>query len=501
MTELVTWCWQGLVVAGAVRLMVPRLPRLSASTRHVIWWTALGLVLALPWLSSDAPFEPAFGRVPGGAAAGPIGIPLTLPPSWVVATVLVLWAGRTLWLVRQIVSSLRAIGTLKRGSTPFDAARERRLPLWRTMRTAGRRCALRISEQAEGACAVGFRRPAILIPRSLAEGLSDEQLDLVIAHERAHLVRYDDWLRLLQCSVGAVLGLHPAVWLIGRQIDLERETACDDHVVAQTGAPRVYADCLTRAATLLLSRRPMSGVLVAAVTGGAPRLHTRISRLLDRHGNRTPRIGRMSLGVAALALAVGGVALGQMPPLVTFVDAQVVQIPDVPRPASILGPILSPTTTAPAEPPTTQPRRPPSPTASGNPGPRIPGPELASPARVGPSDVPPAYSIATNRTTPDVIDARPPAMAMLFALRAELPTPVPLTAIAPFAVPEPAAAMADDGGEWSEVGADMARAGVSIGKVTQDVGVSVGTTTQRMGEAVGRWFARAGGIAGRPSSR
>ena len=77
-------------------------------------------------------------------------------------------------------------------------------------------------------------------------------------HEHAHLARYDDWLRMLQSTVTAFCGLHPAVHFISTRIDLEREAACDDRVVSQTGAADRYASCLANAADLARKRQPLS---------------------------------------------------------------------------------------------------------------------------------------------------------------------------------------------------------------------------------------------------
>ena len=69
-------------------------------------------------------------------------------------------------------------------------------------------------------------------------------------HEYAHLARYDDWLQLFQAIARAVGGLHPAVGWLSRRIDLDREAACDDYVVARTGAARQYASALLEAAVV-----------------------------------------------------------------------------------------------------------------------------------------------------------------------------------------------------------------------------------------------------------
>jgi hypothetical protein len=48
MAWLLTWLWQGVAIALVVSLLLRTARRLNASTQHVIWWTTLVVVLALP---------------------------------------------------------------------------------------------------------------------------------------------------------------------------------------------------------------------------------------------------------------------------------------------------------------------------------------------------------------------------------------------------------------------------------------------------------------------
>lgn len=136
-------------------------------------------------------------------------------------------------------------------------------------------------------------------------------------HELAHLARFDDWLRLLQRFVLAAAGLHPAVRWISRQIDVEREAACDRLVVEQVGDSHGYARALTAVAELTAGVRRTAPLVApgAVVPGGG--LHARVVRLLRDEMVPSPRRVRATAvaSLATLALAVSGVAA--LPPLVT----------------------------------------------------------------------------------------------------------------------------------------------------------------------------------------
>ena len=72
---------------------------------------------------------------------------------------------------------------------------------------------------------VGWFRPVVLIPLSAMSGLSVEQFDAIIAHELAHIHRYDALVNLFQIAVETVLFYHPAVWWVNRLFGRSVKTA------------------------------------------------------------------------------------------------------------------------------------------------------------------------------------------------------------------------------------------------------------------------------------
>ena len=62
---------------------------------------------------------------------------------------------------------------------------------------------------------IGIWKPVLLWPRHLTEGLSDTQIETVLAHEVCHIVRRDNLLASVQMFVNAVFWFHPVVWWIG----------------------------------------------------------------------------------------------------------------------------------------------------------------------------------------------------------------------------------------------------------------------------------------------
>jgi len=184
MTLILTWLWQGLVIAWTIQAAVWTMPRLNAATRHAIWWLALAAVLAIPAAHGMAAIAasqfPAadLASLNGNAVNADARLMLPAIPAAIVAWAAAFWAMRAALGILQIAASYRALGRLKRAASPFDRSREARLALWVAARAGGHRSAeLRISDGIAGACAVGFGRPVILISRFVADSLGDESLD------------------------------------------------------------------------------------------------------------------------------------------------------------------------------------------------------------------------------------------------------------------------------------------------------------------------------------
>jgi len=142
---------------------------------------------------------------------------------------------------------------------------------------------------------IGWLRPVILLPASALTGLSAEQLEALLAHELAHIRRYDYLVNLLQTTIETLFFYHPAVWWVSTQVRQEREHCCDDLAVAACGDVLTYA----RALTALEQLRGSEPQLAVAASGGS--LLVRIQRLLR---GRAPALYGFESGLAGfIALA------------------------------------------------------------------------------------------------------------------------------------------------------------------------------------------------------
>ncbi|MHC4181121.1 MAG: M56 family metallopeptidase, partial [Planctomycetota bacterium] len=150
---------------------------------------------------------------------------------------------------------------------------------------------------------VGVLKPAILLPVSLASGLSPKQITVVVTHELIHIRRRDHLVNLLQRMIEAALFFHPAVWYVSRQIAVEREHCCDDLVVAGGEEPARYAELLVRMGELSDRAARRVPAAAVAVSGGRPsRLRMRILRLVD--GSRDPQFRLTGIGALAVTITL-----------------------------------------------------------------------------------------------------------------------------------------------------------------------------------------------------
>jgi beta-lactamase regulating signal transducer with metallopeptidase domain len=75
---------------------------------------------------------------------------------------------------------------------------------------------------------VGAWRPRIVLPEFLVAEATDPALRHVLAHELAHLRRGDLWTNWLLLAARALHWFNPLAWWVVRQMQAEREMACDE---------------------------------------------------------------------------------------------------------------------------------------------------------------------------------------------------------------------------------------------------------------------------------
>ena len=319
---------EGLLIASCAWLLLRLMGRQNAGTRFAVWLVALAGVVALPVLGG-------LGSVPQ-ALPTPMAhthLAIVVPAFWAVAF-FVFWISLAVLALTRVVLGLWQVRQFRRSCTEIPVT-ELDPTLQSLLAETNRPVRLLVSDKARVPAALGFRNPAIVFPAWALRDLTAAQLRPILIHELAHLRRHDDWTNLLQKSVRAILFYHPAVWWIDARLSLEREMACDDAVLAATGNPRAYAECLIDLLERGCARRGWT--MVQAAVARARDASLRIARILRVGTSATTRVGRTALAVAAsLSIACAGLALC-MPRIVEFVPVNANPAAQVTRPLNNTG--------------------------------------------------------------------------------------------------------------------------------------------------------------------
>lgn len=314
MAHAATSLVEGLPLAAAAWLVLRVTGTRNAGVRFAVWFSALLVIAGLFAVRGSA------------AAAAPSRLPEIIVPSRWAQYLLYGWSWFALLGLARVAAGLWRLRQLRRSAIPLDPATMSPAAQsnLRALNSA-RRASICVSDDVRVPTAIGFVRPAVLLPAWTLKALSPDELDIVLLHEFAHLRRWDDWTNLAQKIIRALLFFHPAVWWIDNRLSLEREMSCDDLVLAHSNSPHRYARCLVTLAEQSFLRRPVA--LAQAAVARMKHTAERISKILD--GAERPLIPAWKPAVGAFAIFVlmSTVALEHTPQLVGFEDAA--------RPASI----------------------------------------------------------------------------------------------------------------------------------------------------------------------
>jgi beta-lactamase regulating signal transducer with metallopeptidase domain len=245
--------------------------------------------------------------------------PLALVGLWIAICALMSW---------RVARSYRAVFRLRGRLEP--APSEQRGHVERLASLFGIKRPVRAftSGQVAMPMTIGSLKPLVILPTDLADDLSQSEFESVVAHELAHVKRWDYLTNMLQRGVQAYLFFHPAVWFICKQLTIERELACDDWAV-KTCEPRRYASCLTKLVEALNESKPHRLQRVAAtgiggIVFGKHVISRRVEMILNRDRNSTTAVSKpallyavglvvMFVVVCSLISPVIAVPLGQNP--------------------------------------------------------------------------------------------------------------------------------------------------------------------------------------------
>jgi beta-lactamase regulating signal transducer with metallopeptidase domain len=95
----------------------------------------------------------------------------------------------------------------------------------------GHKIKLGISSVIDTPISFGWIEPIILLPIALVNQLTVKELESIILHEWAHILRNDYLINIITSLIQVILFFNPFTYLFNKEISLQREIACDCYVI------------------------------------------------------------------------------------------------------------------------------------------------------------------------------------------------------------------------------------------------------------------------------
>ena len=211
-----------------------------------------------------------------------------------------------IWLLGLLAGFFRLMGHLSYSRSLRTRMNFEVDPYWSDLldqlcRKAGFQKPLALLESAlvRSPLTIGWLKPAILFPIGVINKLSEQEVEAILAHELAHIVRHDYLFNLLQSFTETLFYYHPAVWWLSAQVRNEREHACDDLAIQWLGDNRlVYAKSLV--AMQEMAFFPQTQSLLAFAGNNRGQLLQRVQRLFSP---QTFKLNIMEKWIATLLVA------------------------------------------------------------------------------------------------------------------------------------------------------------------------------------------------------
>lgn len=303
-----------LLIAGVVAFAMRRS---SASRRHLVWLAALAGLLLVPvaqvrlpnWqlpadqapvvtqLLAPTVLQPIV-QAPGKHAlfgVSPVFTPRApapqTPPFDYVAVIQVAWMLGCLGFLAWTAFGLFMVWLVVRSGKRSDLAES-------ICQAAAPNIRILICPKLRVPAMAGIVRPAILLP---GEALiwDRRRLEMVVAHEAAHIRRHDWLWQVLGQIACSVHFFNPLAWVALKQLRKDSELACDDFVLGLGFDPDSYARTL-----LEIARNSRFQVANTVGMARSADVEGRLRSIVDDTKNRKWVSGRTVLSVVLSAIAI-----------------------------------------------------------------------------------------------------------------------------------------------------------------------------------------------------
>ncbi|HPQ21440.1 MAG TPA: M56 family metallopeptidase [Saprospiraceae bacterium] len=163
-----------------------------------------------------------------------------------------------------------------------------------------RKVVIKLSEQAKTAFTYGIFTPVVVFPIAWLNQLTLSETEDIIKHELAHIVRNDYLHNILISVIKSLFYYHPAIWILARKLEFEREQACDELAYNVDKNPLDYSKTLVKISELSMSITPFPAL---AVSGNESEMAMRIKKIINMNMERNTYFSRNLLLVSVIFLS------------------------------------------------------------------------------------------------------------------------------------------------------------------------------------------------------
>ena|SRR5687768_6315230 len=154
---------------------------------------------------------------------------------------------------------------------------------------------------------IGHLKPLILFPIGIVNQLTPAEVEAILTHELAHIVRRDYLSNLIQSFIETLFYYHPVTWWISRMVRMERENRADDLAVSWCGDHLAYAKALMTVQEMQADYRPSLAIGFASRKGAMLARIQRILHIPYKNHNQMEKTVLLSLcSLCFLAFTITG---------------------------------------------------------------------------------------------------------------------------------------------------------------------------------------------------
>jgi len=148
---------------------------------------------------------------------------------------------------------------------------------------------------------IGMVKPSIYLP----EGLTEQEKEYLVMHEKMHIKRRDIWFKALWIMILAIHWFNPLVWIAFRLFCRDMEMSCDEEVIAEMGDEIKKDYSISLVTFAMKNNRPKFIVLPVAFNNwkqGGKEVKMRIKNILEYKG--ATKIITVTAALAVTSIAV-----------------------------------------------------------------------------------------------------------------------------------------------------------------------------------------------------